>query len=67
MELVVYAGMVTAYFFLVLHFLGHWLGQLAQQQRKTYAVVTLLLIVGQGVVLEILTTALLRWIRRNDE
>ena len=67
LELVVYGGMVTAYFFGVLHFLAGWLLHLAQHQRKTYAIVALLLIVGQGVVLEMITTALLRWIREKTE
>jgi len=62
-EVVVYAGLVTAYFFLVLHFLGGWLSEIYHRDRRLYAAVALCLIVGQGVVLETLTTALLLWIR----
>jgi hypothetical protein len=66
-ELVVYGVLVVAYFFLVLHFLGHWLYHLFQDERKTYAAVALLLIIGQGFVLEVLTRALLGLIRGKRE
>jgi hypothetical protein len=60
-EVPLYAALVLAYGFLVLHFLGKWLFYLFQQERKTYAVVALLLIIGQGFVLEICARALLRF------
>jgi hypothetical protein len=63
-ELVAYALLVTGYFFLVLHFLGGALANLYDTNKTTYAVVTLALIVGQGVLLEMLTTALLRVFQR---
>jgi len=62
-EVVVYAALVLAYFFLVLHFLGGWLLDIYQRDKRIYAVLALFLIVCQGVVLETLTTALLKWIR----
>ena len=64
LELVVYAGLVTGYFFLVLHFLGGALRILYETNKTTYAVVALALIVGQGVLLEVLTSALLRFFER---
>ena len=66
-ELVVYAFLVVGYFFLVLHFLGDWLYQLEIHYRYTYAGVALLLIIGQAVVLESVTTFLLRIIRGRTE
>ncbi len=67
-ETVVYAVLVTAYFFLVLHFLGGWLAELfARPNRTLYATVALLLMLGQGVLLEWTTSALLRFIRRRAE
>jgi hypothetical protein len=60
-ELAVYAGLVTGYFFLVLHFLGGALKDLFLTNKFTYAVVALALIVGQGVLLQTLTTYLLRF------
>jgi hypothetical protein len=64
-ELAIYAVLVTAYFFLVLHLLGDWLYRLETQHRITYAVVALLLIAGQAVVLDAITTLLFRFLRRR--
>jgi hypothetical protein len=66
-ELVIYAVLVIGYFFLVLHFLGGWLHQLELHYRYTYAGVAILLIIGQAVVLESVTTLLLRIIRGRSE
>jgi len=62
-ELAVYAVLVTCYFFLVLHLLGNWLYHLENQHRYIYAGVALLLIVGQAVVLDAVTTLLFRLLR----
>lgn len=62
-ELCVYAALVIGYFFLVLHFLGAWLQQLEAHHRYTYAGVAILLIIGQAVLLESITTLLLRLLR----
>jgi NADH:ubiquinone oxidoreductase subunit H len=66
-ELAVYAVLVVGYFFLVLHFLGGWLHQLEMHHRYTYAGVAILLIIGQAVVLENVTSLLLRIIRGRTE
>ncbi len=66
-ELAIYAVLVVGYFFLVLHFLGGWLYQLEIHHRYTYAGVAILLIIGQAVVLENVTTLLLRIIRGRSE
>ncbi len=65
-ELAVYAVFVFAYFFLVLHFLGNWVKHLFDQNRTLYAAVALALILSQGVILEMLTTALLKLIKRRE-
>jgi hypothetical protein len=62
-ELLLYAALVTGYFFAVLHFLGGWLMQLEIHHIRVYAVVAILLIIGQAVVLEMVTTGLLRLLR----
>ena len=64
-ELVIYAVLVTAYFFLVLHLLGNWLYRLETQHRVVYAVVAILLIAGQAIVLDGLTTSLFRFLRNR--
>ena len=66
-ELVIYALLVIAYFFLVLHFLGQWLYQVEINHRYLYAGLAILLIVGQAVLLERLTTFLIRLIRGRSE
>jgi hypothetical protein len=63
LELAIYVVLVIAYFFLVLHLLGEWLYHLEAQHRYMYAVVALLLIVGQAVALDAVTTLLLRLLR----
>ena len=63
-ELAIYAVLVTGYFFLVLHLLGSWLYQLETKHRILYAVVALLLIAGQAVALDAVTTGLFRLLRR---
>jgi hypothetical protein len=47
LELVIYATLVTGYFFAVLNFLGGWLVQLETQHIRVYAVVAILLILGK--------------------
>ena len=64
-ELEIYAVLVTGYFFLVLHVLGNWLYRLETQHRVIYAFVSILLIAGQAVVLDAVTTVLFRLLRRR--
>jgi hypothetical protein len=66
-ELAIYALLVVAYFFLVLHLLGDWLYQLESQHRYVYAGVAILLIIGQAVLLVSVTTFLIRMIRGRSE
>ena len=67
LELVIYGILVTGYFFLVLHLLGGWLYELEVHHRYTYAGVAILLIIGQAVVLESVTTFLIRLVRGRSE
>ena len=62
-ELLIYAGMVVAYYFLVLHLLGDWLHRLFENERKLYAITALILIICQGLILEVLTRLLLAFIK----
>lgn len=62
-ELAVYAVFVTGYFFLVLHYLSGWLQDLHLNHVKLYALVAIVLIIGQAVVLESVTTWLMRLLR----
>jgi hypothetical protein len=62
-ELAVYAALVTCYFFLVLHLLGDWLYRMEAHHRYLYAWVALLLIAGQAIALDAVTTLLFRFAR----
>ena len=64
-ELVIYAVLVTGYFFLVLNVLGNWLYRLETEHRVIYAFACILLIAGQAVVLDAVTTVLFRLLRRG--
>jgi hypothetical protein len=66
-ELSVYSGLVVAYVFLVIRLLGNWLGGLFEHSKAHYAIAALLLIIGQGVLLEMVTSLLLKIVRRRTE
>lgn len=66
-ELTVYAGLVVVYVYFVIAFLGRWLDALYQHHKIRYAFCALLLIVGQGVVLEMVTSMLLKLVRSRSE
>ena len=67
LELVVYAVLVTAYYALVLHFLGNSLQHVYQHDRRLYAALALGLIVGQGFLLEVITRLLLAFMMPRME
>ncbi len=62
-ELAIYSVLLLVYFFAVLRFLGDFLTNLAQNFTLAYALVGLGLIIAQAVLLEMLTSALMRWLR----
>ena len=66
-ELAAYAVLVIGYFFLVLHFLSGWLQELHLHHVKVYALVAIVLIIGQAALLESVTTWLFRLIRGRSE
>ncbi len=63
-ELGVYAAFVTAYYFLIMHYVSGWIPKVFKENIEMYALVALGLIVAQGFVLERLTSALLWVIER---
>jgi hypothetical protein len=67
LELGVYALLVTGYFFFVLHYLSAWLQDMHLHHVKIYALVAIALIIGQAVLLETVTTWLLRLFRGRSE
>ena len=67
LELLVYAALVAGYYLAVLHFLGDSLLHVYESKRRLYAVLALALIIGQGLLLEVLTRVLLGWIAPRTE
>lgn len=61
-ELLVYSVLVGVYVLFVIGLLNTWLHGLYDQHKVAYAAIALLLIIGQGVVLETVTTLLLKLI-----
>jgi uncharacterized membrane protein (UPF0182 family) len=62
-ELLIYAVLLGAYFALVLHYLGGWFKDLFDHNRNLFAVMALLVMIGQAVGLEIVSTFVL-WLLR---
>ena len=60
LEIAFYAPIVAVYYWLILRFAGDKLTSLYQQSLSLYAIAATLAIVGQGVLLEMLTSWLLR-------
>ena len=67
LEVIVYAALIAIYYLAVLHFLGDFLVHLYRHDRRVYAALALGLIVGQGLLLELLTRLLLSWIAPRTE
>jgi hypothetical protein len=65
-ELGIYTVLVTGYFFLVLHYLGGPLRYLFETSKVTYAGVSVGLMLGQGMVLQTVTSVLARLLERRS-
>lgn len=65
-EVVVYGLLVVVYFLVALRWLAEPLNGLFHDRRVTYAVLSLALILAQGVVLEYLTSFLLEQLRLEE-
>lgn len=64
-ELLLYALLIAGYFLLVLHLLGPSLAGIAKNHIRLYAPLAVGLILGQSIVLEFVTSWLLRLLRRR--
>lgn len=59
-EMVIYGGLVVVYFFTILRYIGDWLYELFNTNLEAYAVIGLILILAQSVLLDWLTTVIVR-------
>jgi hypothetical protein len=66
-EMVVYGCLIAGYFLLVLHLLGPSLARIEKEHLRFYALLCVALVLGQSIVLESITTFLLRLLRGRSE
>jgi hypothetical protein len=66
-ELVLHAVLVVAYFFVVLQWLNEPLVRLSRENLAYYAVASILLILGQGMLLDIVTSIVPHLVRRMND
>jgi hypothetical protein len=64
-EVLFYAALVSVYLALVLHFLVGWLKEMFAKDPAVYAIVALLLMIGQAVGLERLAASLVPFTRQR--
>jgi hypothetical protein len=63
LEMLIYGGLVTAYFFVVLQFLSGYLNRWFETNLVLFAVMGLILIVAQGILLDLVTSFLMDQIK----
>ena len=61
-EFIIYGGLVTLYFLVILRYLNEPIKNIFDNNLPVYAIVSLILIVLQGVLLERLTFYVLDWV-----
>ena len=66
LELLLYAILLVAYFAFVLHYLGGWFKNLYDHDRDLFAVMALVVMIGQTVGLEIISSFLI-WLLRGKK
>jgi Kef-type K+ transport system membrane component KefB len=63
LELLLYAVLLVAYFAFVLHYLGGWFKDLFDHDRNLFAVMALVIMIGQTIVLETFSSFLIWFLR----
>ena len=63
-ELLLYAALLVGYFVFVLHYLGGWFKDLFDHDRRLFAIMALVVMIGQAVGLEIVSSLLI-WLFRG--
>ena len=65
-EIVIYSVLIFGYYLLVLHRMGDWISSLFESNLTLYAFLGLGLIFGQAVILDLITSFLLKYIRLDQ-
>ena len=66
LELVLYTILLSIYFFFVLYYLGDWFKDLYDHNRILFAAVALLIMIGQTVGLQAISSLLVRMVSGKD-
>lgn len=64
-ELLLYAILLVVYFAFVLHYLGGWFKDLFDHHRRLFAVMALVVMIGQTLGLELVSTSLIWLVRKK--
>ena len=67
LELALYAVLLVAYFALVLHYLAGWFKDLYDHDRRLFAVMALVIMIGQTVLLELVSAGLVWLVLKKKE
>lgn len=65
-ELIIYSALIFGYYLLVLHRMGDWIFNLFQSNLYVYAFAGLGLIFVQAVILDLVTSFLMKYIRLDQ-
>ena len=66
-ELLIYAVLVVTYFVLVIHYMSDWFKHLFDTDRHLFAIMALVIMIGQTVVLEAVSSGLIWLMRRKKD
>ena len=66
LEIVIYSGLIFGYYLLVLRYLGPWLAEIFETNLVKYAFIGLGLIFTQAVVLDFITSYLMKYIKLDQ-
>jgi hypothetical protein len=66
-ELLLYAVLLVVYFSFVLHYLGGWFKELFEHDRTLFAVMALVIMIGQTVGLEVVSSSLIWLVRKKKK
>ncbi len=65
-EVVIYSFLIVAYYLLVLHSIGGWLAAIFGSNLYQYAFIGLGLILAQAVILDIVTSLMMKYIKLDQ-
>ncbi len=65
-EFLIYGALLVAYFWLVLHYLSAWVKELFDHDLQLFAIMALVIMIGQTVCLEVVS-ALVVWLMPRGE